>query len=50
MPTSRNACNTSTVEELTEEDDKEVSVAKEDQEDPTTELDVVDNIAGVYKQ
>jgi hypothetical protein len=47
MPTSQNASNTSTVEELTEEDDKEVSVAEGDQEDPTTELDVVNNIAGV---
>ena len=47
MPTSQNASDTSTVEELAEEDDKKVSVAEEDREDPTTELDVVDNIAGV---
>ena len=47
MPTSRNASNPSTVEETTEEDNKDVSVAEEDREDPTTELDVVNNIAGV---
>ena len=47
MPTSRNASITSTVAGATEEDGEEVSVAEEDREDPTTELDVVDNIAGV---
>ena len=47
MPTSQNASDTSTVEELAEEDEKKVSVAEEDREDPTTQLDVVDNIAGV---
>ena len=47
MPTSRNASITSTVAGATEEDDKEVSVAEEYWEDPTTELDFVNNIAGV---
>ncbi len=47
MPTSRNASITSTVVGATEEDDKEVSIAEGDREDPTIELDVVDNIAGV---
>ncbi len=47
MPTSQNASNPSTVEDTTEEDDKEVSIAEGDREDPTIELDVVDNIAGV---
>ena len=47
MPTSQNASNPSTVEESTEEDDKDVSVAEEDQENPTTELNDVDNITGV---
>ena len=56
MPTSRNASNPSTVEETLEEDDKGVSDAEEDWEDPTTEFGVVDNITGVddtqdvYKQ
>ena len=47
MPTSQNAINPSTVEESTEEDDKDVSIAEEDRENPTTELDVVNNITGV---
>ena len=48
MPTSRNASISSTVTvDVTEEDDEDVSIAEEDWEDPTTELDVVDNIAGV---
>ena len=46
-PTSQNSSNPSTVVETTEEDDKDVSVAEEDRENPTTELDVVDNITGV---
>ena len=56
MPTRQNASNTSTVVETTEEDDEDVSVAEEDWEDPTTELDVVNNITGaddthdVYKE
>ena len=47
MPTSQNASITSTVAGATEEDDKKVSVSKDDQEDPTTELDVVNNITGL---
>ena len=47
MPTSRNASNPSTVEESMDEDVEDVSAAEEDREDPTTELDVVDNITGV---
>ena len=47
MPTSQNASITSTVAGATEEDDKEVSVTEEDREDPTTELNVDNNIAGV---
>jgi len=37
MPTSQNASITSTVAGATEEDDEKVSVAEEDQEDPTTQ-------------
>ena len=47
MPTSRDASNPSNVEESTEEDDKDVSVAEEDWENPTTEINVVNNITGV---
>ena len=47
MPTSQNASSPSTVEESTEEDYKDVSVAEEDWENPTTEINVVDNITGV---
>ena len=39
--------NRSTVEKSTEEDDKDISVAEEDWENSTTELNVVDNITGV---
>ena len=46
-PTSRNASTPSTVVETTEEDGEDVSVAEEDRKDPTTEIDVVDNITGV---
>ena len=44
MPTSRNVSNPSTVVETTEEDDEDVTVAEEDREDPTTEINVVNNI------
>ena len=48
MPTSRNASISSTVAaDATDEDDEDVSLSEEDREDPTTELDVVNNIAGV---
>ena len=55
MPTSQNASISSTVAEVTEEDDGDVTVAEVDRDDQTT-LDVVDNITGVddardlYKQ
>ena len=47
MPTRQNDSSPSTVVETTEEDDGDVTVAEVDQDDQTTEIDVVDNITGV---